>query len=389
MKTGLEVFLEAIPTWAKGRRIGLLCHQASVAHGYVHAKDLFRASLPEGRFVCIFSPQHGFYADKQDNMVESADEVDPRTGLPVFSLYGTTRSLTEDHLSQIDLFVVDLQDVGCRVYTYVWTMYLAMKACARAGKGVAVLDRPNPLGGEAMEGNLLSEECFSFVGMAPIPMRHGMTMGELALFLKEWGGLDVELHVVKMEGWKRDMYFDHTGLPWVWPSPNMPTLDTVLVYPGQVVLEGTNVSEGRGTTRPFEVFGAPYLDEVRLKRDMEAAGLDGFVLRQQHFRPTFHKWEGERCRGLQIHVTDRTRFKPYLAGLLAVSRAAANHPRDFSWKAPPYEYEYERLPADLIIGDVNVRKAVEQGAMPGELEAIWAGDLDAFREARGPFLLYG
>ncbi len=386
--TGLEVFLDEVPNWAKGRRLGLLCHQASVDSSYAHAKDLVKAALPAGGLTCLFSPQHGLYAEKQDNMIESADEVDSTTGLPVFSLYGQTRAPTEDQLSHIDLLLVDLQDVGCRVYTYVWTLFLAMQACAKAGKGVAVLDRPNPIGGLAVEGNILEEGCYSFVGMAPLPMRHGMTLGELALFLKDWGMLDLELHVVEMRGWERAMYFDMTGLPWVWPSPNMPTLDTALVYPGQVVLEGTNLSEGRGTTRPFEVFGAPYMDSLHLKKELDSFGLEGFVLRQQYFEPTFHKWAGERCSGLQIHVTDRERFQPYLTTLSILSCVARHHSCCFSWKEPPYEYEYHRLPADLIIGDGKVRKAVERGEGPEELSFMWTEDLEKFQEIRRPYLLY-
>ncbi len=321
-------------------------------------------------------------------MKESADEIDPASGLPVFSLYGQIREPVPSQLSHLDLLLIDLQDVGCRVYTYIWTMFLSMKACAREGKAVAVLDRPNPLGGVKIEGNLVADCCRSFVGMAPIPMRHGMTMGELALFLRDWACLDLELHVVRLKGWERDMYFDQTGLPWVWPSPNMPTLDTALVYPGQVILEGTNLSEGRGTTRPFEVFGAPYLDPGWLAASIKDIGLKGMVLREQYFEPTFNKWQGVRCKGFQIHVTDRDAFNPYLTSLTLLSLIAVHHGSSFAWNDPPYEYEYHRLPADLIIGDEAVRQAVEQGARPGDFLSLWSGHLDGFREQRRASLLY-
>ncbi len=385
--TGLDALLEDAPGWIRGRRLGLLCHQASVDSRLIHAKDLVSAAFP-GQLTCLFSPQHGLYSEKQDNMIESADAIDPAAGLPVFSLYGKTREPVASQLSDMDILLVDLQDVGCRVYTYIWTMFLAMRACARHGKGLAVLDRPNPIGGLQVEGNLVAECCRSFVGMAPIPMRHGMTMGELALFLRDWASLDLELHVVSLRGWKRHMYFDQTGLPWVWPSPNMPTLDTALVYPGQVILEGTNLSEGRGTTRPFEVFGAPYLDPAWLITRAGDAGLKGMVLREQYFEPTFNKWKGKRCGGVQIHVVDRETFEPYLATLTLLSLISARYRQEFAWRPPPYEYEYDRLPADLITGDKRLREAVEQGAGREEIAASWAGQLEEFSERKRPFLLY-
>ncbi|MGC9023122.1 MAG: exo-beta-N-acetylmuramidase NamZ family protein, partial [Dissulfurimicrobium sp.] len=291
-------------------------------------------------------------------------------------------------LYDIELFLVDIQDIGCRVYTFIWTMYLAMKACAKAGIGMVVLDRPNPIGGCLVEGNLLDEGLKSFVGLAPIPMRHGMTVGELARFFVWLEDLDLELHVVRMDGWRRDMDFQDTGLPWIWPSPNIPTVDTALVYPGQVVLEGTNLSEGRGTTRPFEVFGAPYLDIVRFKSAVERLALPGFVLREQYFEPTFHKWAGKRCRGFQIHVIDKRRYRPYLTTLSIVSLAKKLHPIDFQWREPPYEYDFERLPIDLIIGSETVRKAVEVGDGLEGIESLWHRDMEEFLRLRSRFLLY-
>ena len=336
----------------------------------------------------IFSPQHGLFADRQDNMQESGHCLDPELGIPVFSLYGETREPDPAWLEQTDLLLIDLQDVGCRVYTYIWTMLLCMKKCAQTGTAVAVLDRPNPVGGTAVEGNLLDKEFYSFVGLAPIPMRHGMTMGELALCFRDMLNLDLELHVLAMDGWNRDMYFPDTGLPWVWPSPNMPTFDTATVYCGQVILEGTNISEGRGTTRPFEVFGAPFIDMAAVSEQMEKWNLQGFYLRPQLFEPTFHKWAGTQCQGFQVHVTDIRAFDSYLFTLSLLSAIKRIHGDRFQWKSPPYEYEFEKLPADLIIGNSDVRKAVEQGHGPADMEKMWQQELSLFREERQAWLLY-
>ncbi|MGQ9499163.1 MAG: exo-beta-N-acetylmuramidase NamZ family protein [Dissulfurimicrobium sp.] len=384
---GLERLLIDPPSWIKGRRLGLLCNQASVDASLRHAKNLINSRFP-GQLKALFAPQHGLFAEKQDNMVESPHEIDPELNIPVYSLYSESREPDSRQLSDIDIFIVDIQDVGCRVYTFIWTMYLAMKACARAGVGVAVLDRPNPLGGDMVEGNLLEDDFKSFVGMAKIPMRHGMTIGELARLFVWMEGIDLDLYIIPMEGWRREMDFIDTRLPWVWPSPNMPTLDTARVYPGQVVLEGTNLSEGRGTTRPFEVFGAPYLDIARLKSCIDRSGLSGFVLREQYFEPVFHKWAGERCRGFQIHVTDRRLYRPYLVTLAILAFIARLHPKDFAWKGPPYEYEYDRLPADLIIGSKTVREAVDAGEGYEEIASLWQVELKEFLRLRAEFLLY-
>ena len=336
----------------------------------------------------IFSPQHGLFADKQDNMQESDHCTDPELGLPVFSLYGERREPDPAWFDQIDILLIDLQDTGCRVYTYIWTMLLCMRICAKCGVAVGVLDRPNPLGGHQLEGNLLQDTLHSFVGLAPVPMRHGMTIGEMAAFFRDTENLDLELHICRMDGWRRWMYFPDTGLPWVWPSPNMPTFDTAGVYPGQVVLEGTNLSEGRGTTKPFEVFGAPFLDIARLGDRMSRWNLKGFILRPQLFEPTFHKWKGCTCRGFQIHVTEPEKFDSYLVTLALLSAVNRLHPEEFEWKEPPYEYEFERLPADLIIGNTAVRKAVEQGRAPEELYEMWNNEMEEFRETRKKWLLY-
>ncbi len=385
--TGLEKLASRPPAWFRNRRLGLLCNQASIDSRLDHSRHIIN-QCSGGMLRAVFSPQHGLFADRQDNMQESDHCTDPELGIPVFSLYGETREPDAAWLDEIDILIVDLQDVGCRVYTYIWTMLLCMKKCSQTGTAMAVLDRPNPVGGEKLEGNLLQDRFHSFVGLAPIPMRHGMTMGELALCFRDIMGMDMELEIVRMEGWNRKMYFPDTGLPWVWPSPNMPTFDTATVYPGQVILEGTNISEGRGTTRPFEVFGAPFLDMEALKKQLQRWKLPGFILRPQFFEPTFHKWAGEQCRGFQLHVTEPDRFDSYLFTLAMLSAINRMHSHDFQWKSPPYEYEFEKLPADLIIGNQQVRQAVEQGAPPAEMKNMWSSELQAFREERKKWLLY-
>jgi len=385
VSTGLEIFVKERPSWAKGRRLGLLCNQASVAGTLDHARFLIDEAFP-GSLKALFSPQHGLYAEKQDNMKESGDVIDPGLGIPVFSLYGQSRRPHKKQLSLIDMLVVDLQDCGTRVYTYVWTLFLAMKECAKNGVTVAILDRPNPVGGKEVEGNMLEAGLFSFVGMAPIPMRHGMTMGELAGFLASYAGLDLELFVVRMDGWQREMYFDHTGLPWVMPSPNMPRIETAVVYPGQVILEGTNLSEGRGTTLPFEIFGSPYIDVNRLNK--EIGTVDGAILRYQSFEPTFNKWQRQRCHGFQIHVTDRDMFRPYRFTLNLLSALNRIQREEFSWTPPPYEYDFFNLPADLIVGSKALRIMIEKGCAPKELDEFLSTDEEKFRTVRQEFLLY-
>ncbi len=351
----------------------------------IHARFLVNDAFP-GSLKALFSPQHGLYAEKQDNMKESQDTFDPILGIPIFSLYGQNRKPQKEQLSLIDILLVDLQDCGTRVYTYVWTLFLAMKECAKKGVAVAILDRPNPIGGEVVEGNILEEELFSFVGMAPLPMRHGMTMGELACFLASYASLDLDLYVVKAKGWQRNMYFDQTGLCWVIPSPNMPRIETAMVYPGQVILEGTNLSEGRGTTLPFEIFGAPYLDVDRLIKEIGI--VEGAILRYQSFEPTFNKWQHQRCHGLQLHIIDRERFRPYRFTVNLLSALRRLQGQDFSWTPPPYEYDFFNLPADLIMGSKALRRMIESGKPPEEIDEFLKTHEKTFYKKRRDFLIY-
>ena len=385
--TGLEHLLANPPAWARNGKLALMANPASVGPNYRHGRALIAEALPNS-IAALFSPQHGFFADKQDNMIESGHGLDPITGVPVWSLYGETRWPTDEMLDGIDTVVVDIQDVGTRVYTFIWTLSYIMEAAAKKGIHVAVLDRPNPIGGIKVEGNLTDPDCTSFVGRYPIPMRHGMTIGELALLFNKAFGIGCELTVVPMEGWTRSMHFSDTGLPWVLPSPNMPCEEAALVYPGQVILEGCNLSEGRGTTRPFELFGAPWLDTQKLLEVLEPASLAGCTLRETGFEPTFSKWRGELCKGFQIHVTQPEIFAPYRLSLDIVRGALLNHPDDFAWKQPPYEYEYNKNPMDMILGSKRLREGLEAGTPLEVLETGWQDELSRFTAMREPFLIY-
>ncbi|HET6372137.1 MAG TPA: DUF1343 domain-containing protein [Candidatus Polarisedimenticolia bacterium] len=393
--SGLEALARARPSWLKKKRIGLLMHQASVTRDLVSARDVLHR-LCGASLKALFGPQHGIAGELQDNMIESPHAVDSRLGLPIFSLYSETRSPTPDMLDHIDTLVVDLQDVGTRVYTFEWTTALALSACAAAGKSVVVLDRPNPLGGVIVEGNLIRPGFESFVGLSPVPMRHGLTLGEMARLVNarmaagtgSLSGPPCDLTVIPMQGWRRRMRFGDTGLPWVLPSPNMPTPETTTVYPGQVLLEGTNLSEGRGTTRPFEVWGSPYLDAEGFRARFSRRRLPGCVLREHDFEPTFHKWHKEVCRGFQIHVTDPDRFLPYLTTLSLLQDTVALHRERFAWKQPPYEYVVDRLPIDVLTGDPAIREAIESGADLKRLAATWKAEIRAFQKEAAPHLLY-
>lgn len=383
--SGLERLLER-PEPVRGLRLGLVCNPSSITSRLEHAS----VALMQRRGVtlaALFGPEHGISADAQD-LVEVGHSRDRATGLPVHSLYGETRVPTPAMLRGLDALVFDLQDVGSRYYTFIYTMLHVMEACSREGKRVVVLDRPNPLGGESVDGNRLDAGYLSFVGMHPLVVRHGMTNGELALLFRHELSLDVDLQVVRMKGWRRRMHFEDTGLPWVLPSPNMPTVDTAFVYPGGCLIEGTNLSEGRGTTRPFELVGAPWLDAQALASAMRAERLPGAGFRAAAFTPTFQKHAGQLCHGVQVHVTDRGRFPAFLAYLLLIHHARRQDPARFAWRDPPYEYERVKLPFDILCGTDAVRKAIEAGRSPRTLARGFARDAAAFRKRRRPHLLY-
>ncbi len=384
VRLGLERILNEEKNILKGKRVGLICNQASVDNLYRYSVDLFRMT-EDINLQAIFSPQHGFYSDVQDNMVESPHAN--YKGIPVFSLYSETREPTADMLECVDTVVFDLQDVGCRVYTFIYTMANAMIACRRFGKNFIVLDRPNPIG-DAIEGNLLERGFESFVGMYPIPMRHGLTVGELATLFNEEFGIGCDLYVVKMEGWDRKRFYDEFEAPWVMPSPNMPTVDTATVFPGTVFFEGTQVSEGRGTTRPFEIIGAPYIDASRLADKMNAMNLPGVIFRPISFIPTFQKHANQSCGGVFLHVVDRNRFKPVITGIALLKTIRELYPEDFKWRNPPYEYVFDRNPFDVIAGTDRLRRMIESGAEITEIEAWWREDEQNFSDIRSKYLIY-
>ncbi len=385
--TGLDVLMAEDCRRLRGRRVGLLVHPASVDARLRHAAPLLQAALGDDLRV-LFGPQHGLRGETQDNMIEWRGFTDPVTGLVAHSLYGEVRQPTPAMLADIDTLVVDLQDVGARYYTFVWTLLLCLRACADAGLRVVVLDRPNPLGGEVVEGNLLDLAYSSFVGLAMLPMRHGLTMGELALLLRDHDELDVEIDVVPMEGWRRSMIFDVTGLPWVMPSPNMPTLDTALVYPGFCLLEGTSLSEGRGTTRPFEICGAPGVDPVALAALLTALELPGCAWRPLWFEPTFHKHAHTVCGGVQVHVTDRAAFRSVTAALAVLAAVRRLWSDVLTWREPPYEYETEKRPIDVLAGGPELREAIDAGADPREIAAHWQSQADSFAAAAARYRQY-
>ena len=387
VKLGLENFIASAKSLPAGCRAAFLTHQAAVDNRGVTSLECVRRAFPE-LVQAVWSPQHGFYGDRQANMIASKDFSDPLSGLPVYSLYGEQRQPTLEMFSGIDLVLVDLVDVGCRVYTYIWTLYLLLKEAAEAGVKVVILDRPNPIGGGQVEGNLLRSDHCSFVGLYPLPMRHGLTIGELALYFKSYADIDVELEVVGLCGWQRGAYFDETGLFWVLPSPNMPTLKTALVYPGQVLLEGTNLSEGRGTTLPFELCGAPFIDPRAILSEIDQQSASGLFLRPTWFTPTFDKWSGKLCGGLQLHVVDQKKFSPYRFTLALLKAVIRLYPKDFSWLAPPYEYEYEKLPIDILTGDPAVRQALENDADLDFLRESWEDSLEGFYDQRSNVIIY-
>jgi uncharacterized protein YbbC (DUF1343 family) len=365
----------------KGRRAGLIANPTAIDPALRHAADL----LPD--LGALFGPEHGLRGDAQD-MIGVDTARDARTGLPVWTLYGhdeASLSPTPAMLEGLEMLIYDVQDVGSRYYTFVWTMVLAMRAAAKAKIAFCVLDRPNPIGGALVEGGAIRPGYESFVGLVSCPNRHGLTAGEIARWRRDVEGLDVELHVVEMEGWRREMYFEDTGLPWVMPSPNMPTRDTALVYPGMCLVEGTELSEGRGTTRPFEIAGAPAIDGYALAEALDAERLPGVRARPLVFTPTFQKHARTACGGVQLHVTDRAAFRPYLTGV-AFLRAAKGA---LAWRTRAYEF-VDRIPAiDLLCGSPEIREGIDAGASLADLAATWRDAEDDWRDARKQWLIYG
>jgi uncharacterized protein YbbC (DUF1343 family) len=370
----------------RGRTIGLVCNPASVDARLTHVID--RAERAGVRVGAIFGPQHGFRSDLQDNMIESPHGDKAISGPRVYSLYSETRIPTPEMLTGLDALVIDLQDVGTRIYTYIYTTANCLTAAAALGLPVVVCDRPNPIGGLDVEGPMLEEGFKSFVGQYPIPMRHGMTIGELARMFNEHFGIGAKLEVVAMQGWSREQYWDATGLPWVLPSPNIPTSETVVVYPGAVLFEGTNVSEARGTTKPFELCGAPWVSPERFCADLNARNLPGVYFRPHAFEPVFQKHARTWCGGCQIHVTDRAAFRPVETGITLIEAFRKAGPGQFQWRTEPYEYEFVKSPIDIMYGSSRLREGLEAGQTARDIAQTWPAAMQEFLKVRREFLLY-
>ncbi len=384
---GIEVLLRDRSHLLQGARTGLICHPASIDHDFRHSADLLKQQS-DVNLTALFGPQHGIRGETQDNMIEWEGFRDPRTGVMAYSLYGEVRKPTPQMLSDVDVLIFDVQDVGTRVYTFIYTMALAMQSARELGKRMLVCDRPNPINGNGIEGNILEIGHESFVGMFPIPMRHGMTVGELARMFNEEFGIGCDLEIVPMENYRREFWFDDTDARWVLPSPNIPTLDSAVVYPGTVMIEGVKFSEGRGTTRPFEIIGAPYADAYELAEHLNNHQLPGVHFRPHSFKPTFQKHAAQLCHGVQLHVTDREAFKPVIAGVAVIKAMHDLYPDGFKWQSPPYEYVFDRLPFDVITGTNMLREQIESGVSLEAIAASWQTGEKDFAERRQRYLLY-
>ena len=386
--TGLESFLSKIPVELKGKRVGILCHAPSITKDFSHIIDVFQG-LKQFKLSAVFGPQHGLHGQTQDNMIEWQSQNHPVYNIPLFSLYGEHRKPDQKMLAEIDALVVDLQDTGTRIYTYIWTVKLCMEACAEAGIPMWVLDRPNPVGRLSCDGPVLKEEFFTFVGGACIPLCHRMTLGEMALWIKEKYQPSAELKIVRMGNWRRSSVYSETGLPWVLPSPNMPSLQTALVYPGTVLIEALNLSEGRGTTLPFELFGAPFINSEKLKRNLADRKIKGCAFRVHDYIPTFHKYSGELCHGIQIHITDIESFKPVETAVEVFDAIIETSPPDsLLFIPPPYEYEYKLMPFDILSGDSGIRENLINRGDPRSETERWAYETELFRAEFKEFSLY-
>ena len=387
-RLGIEVLLSEKIDLIRGLQVGLVCNQASVLpETFRHAADVFHEH-PDIDLTTLFGPQHGIRGDVQYNMIETPHVKDSRTGIMVYSLYSEVREPTEEMVQDIDAFVVDLQDVGCRIYTFVYTMANCMRAAKKFGKKVIVCDRPNPIGGIAVEGNVTEDAFKSFVGQFELPTRHGMTIGELAIMFNEHFGIGCDLEVVKMQNWSREMWGDETGLPWILPSPNIPDVDTCVVFPATVHVEGTELSEGRGTTLPFFLNGAPFIDPYAWAEELRKFDFPGVAFREAYFRPTFCEFAGETCGGVQIHITDREAFTPVIVGIAMVKTAYEMYPEKFQWRQSAYEYVFDKNPFDVICGTDKVRNQIEHGTSVKKIEESWVEGLADFNNLRDKYLLY-
>lgn len=381
-RPGLELLFEQKMDLIRGRKVGLVTNHSAVTGDFTHAVDALLASGVDLR--ALYGPEHGVRGDVADGK-EVQSYRDPHTGIPVYSLYGPTKKPTPEMLADIDVLLFDIQDIGARFYTYLYTMSYCLQACAQNHKRFVVLDRPNPVNGAAVEGNILDTGYSSFVGLHPIPIRHGFTVGEAAQFFNAELGFHADLEVVPCQGWKRAMFFDDTGLPWIMPSPNMPTIDAAIMYTGLCYIEGTNVSEGRGTSKPFEVVGAPFVDSYKLADHMNSLGLMGVRFRPTSFFPSMSKHRDSQCYGVQVHLTDRNKVETVPLGLHLIKSLHDLFPNEFQFRAPgPSGKSF----FDLLLGTSKVRQAIEAGASVPEIILSWQPALSEFVAKRQPYLLY-
>ena len=378
-QTGLDILLQKVPRKLSKKKIGVVCHAASVTSSYIHILDAFIKSSSL-KLSAVFGPQHGLFGQTQDNMIEwEGGYKHPVYNVPVYSLYGKARKPTKEMLLEMEALVIDLQDVGARPYTYIWTVKLCMEACREHGIPIWILDRPNPVAALPFDGPVLDKDYFSFVGGAEIPLCHRMTIGEMAMLLKQNYFQTLDLQVIWMKEWWRDSLYHETGLPWIIPSPNMPSVNTAIVYPGMVFFEGTTISEGRGTTLPFELFGAPFVDSGRLKQNLDKRKIPGCIFREHDFIPTFQKWQGKQCGGIQTHVTEPRSFQPAFTAASIIEAVIQTSNKDaFEFKDPPYEYEYDKMPFDILSGDSQLRECLLQGGSLKEQQAKWGRETQSF-----------
>lgn len=386
VKTGLDLFFKHKKAILAGKKIALVANPSAIDSSFRFILDLFLAEK-SWEVAALWGPEHGLRAELQDQDWSESFQ-DPKTGLPVYSLYGKHLKPTPEMMHEVDAVVFDIQDVGSRYYTFIYTLSYVMEACFEHQKEVVVLDRPNPINGNDLEGPILEDGYESFVGRYPIPIRHGMTVGELALYFHHEFHINCRMEVIQMEGWSREDFFEQTGLPWVMPSPNMPTVDAAIVYPGMCLFEATNVSEGRGTTRPFEIFGAPWIDPDEFCSAMREFVLPGVHFRPLYFQPTFNKFHKQVCGGAQMHVTNRKLFQPVKTALCLLFVLMRDYPNEFRWKDPPYEFVTDRLPIDILWGNSWIRQDLEKSLPPDEIEGKWQPGLSAFEKRREKYLLY-
>lgn len=372
------------PLW--GARIGLCVNLASCNAALRPTLELF-AEHRKIKLSAIFAPEHGLFGALQDQ-VTADNFFDDNNQVQVYSLYSETLVPDDKVMKNVDVVVTDLQDVGSRYYTFIWSAILLMEQCARLGKQIIVLDRPNPLNGLTLQGPVLEPKFISFVGMYTVPIRHGMTIGELCTMINSEMAIGADLKVIRMKGWRRAMFFNDTGLRWTMPSPNMPALSTAFVYPGMCLLEGTNISEGRGTTRPFEIFGAPWLDAFTTASVLEKKRLAGVSFRPISFIPTFQKYKHQLCGGLHIHVLNRKKFNPVTTGIEIIKTVRNMYPRHFKWRRPPYEFEKKKMPFDILVGNEWIRKSIETNKSVSSMTVKWQRDLHSFARRRKKYLLY-